>query len=86
MYLKANNISYSHIPNGKNIFENLNFHIKSGEKIAITAPSGFGKTTLCKILSGYESPSSGVVLLDDTPLHKFKGSIASSYVCPHSLQ
>lgn len=86
MYLKANNISYSHIPNGKNIFENLNFHIKSGEKIAITAPSGFGKTTLCKILSGYESPSNGVVLLDDTPLHKFKGYCPVQMIWQHPEQ
>ena len=43
------------------------------------APSGFGKTTLCKILSGYEKPDSGQVLLDGKPLD-FYGSY-----CPVQL-
>lgn len=86
MYLTANNISYSHIPKGKNIFENLNFTIKSGEKIAITAPSGFGKTTLCKILSGYEIPNNGHILLDDVPLNKFKGYCPVQMIWQHPEQ
>lgn len=86
MLLKASNISYSHISKGKNIFENLNFSIQSGEKIAITAPSGFGKTTLCKILSGYEVPKSGTVFLDNIPLDKFKGYCPIQMIWQHPEQ
>lgn len=86
MHLIANNISYSHIPNGKNIFDDLNFSIESGERIAITAPSGFGKTTLCKILSGYEAPNNGVILLDDTPLQNFKGYCPIQMIWQHPEQ
>lgn len=86
MYLKAMNISYSHTPKDTNIFNNLNFTIKSGERIAITAPSGFGKTTLCKILSGYETPNRGAVLLNDMPLHKFKGYCPVQMIWQHPEQ
>ena len=86
MYLKAHNISYSHIPNGKNIFENLNFTIESGERIAITAPSGFGKTTLCKILSGYETPKSGSILLDGISVHDIKGYCPVQMIWQHPEQ
>jgi len=44
--------------------------VESHEKVAILGPSGFGKTTLCKILSGYLTPLSGEVLLDGKPLPK----------------
>lgn len=86
MLLTADSISYSHIPNGKNIFNNLNFNIKSGERVAITAPSGFGKTTLCKILSGYEKPHNGAVLLDNIPLHRFKGYCPIQMIWQHPEQ
>ena len=39
--------------------------------MGIIAPSGFGKTTLCKILSGYETPQSGEVLLDGKTLKEY---------------
>ena len=39
--------------------------------MGITAPSGFGKTTFCKILAGYELPDSGRVLLDKKPLSAY---------------
>jgi len=36
----------------ENIFEKINFEIKSGSVIAITGKSGSGKSTLCRILCG----------------------------------
>lgn len=43
------------------------------ERVGITAPSGFGKTTLCKIIAGYIKPHSGKVLLDGKDVHQIKG-------------
>ena len=36
----------------------------------VQAPSGTGKTTLCRILAGFQRPSSGEVLVDGQPLSK----------------
>lgn len=50
------------------LFRNVNFTIQPGEIVGLTAPSGFGKTSLCKILAGYEKPAEGEVLLNDKPI------------------
>ena len=48
---------------GKKIFENIDFHIKSGEKIAILGANGIGKTTLLKIFTKEHAPSTGSFIL-----------------------
>ncbi len=64
MILEANNLTFSYLGSKKIVLDNFSFSIKSGEKIGIIAPSGQGKTTLAKILAGYEIPQRGKVLLD----------------------
>jgi ATP-binding cassette subfamily B protein RaxB len=44
--------------------------IEPGEFVAITGPSGGGKTTLLKIMLGLLRPASGEVLVDDVPLDR----------------
>lgn len=46
------------------VFRNLNLSVKPGEFLAITGPSGGGKTTLLKILLGLQDPQEGRILLD----------------------
>src|SRR5436190_12704116 len=41
------------------LFENISFHIEEGDKIAIVARNGYGKSTLLKILSGFETADEG---------------------------
>ena len=48
----------------------IDFTIDSGEVVGLIAPSGFGKTTLAKILAGYEKPQSGSVTIDGNKLSK----------------
>jgi ATP-binding cassette subfamily F protein uup len=43
----------------KPLFENISFHIESGDKIALIAKNGTGKTTLLKILAGKETSDAG---------------------------
>lgn len=43
------------------LFSHVNFKIKEGEMFAISAPSGFGKSTILGYLLGLESPSEGEV-------------------------
>ena len=68
MQLRAENISFRY--NNKNpwILKNVDLTIETGERVALTGPSGYGKSTLSKILAGYIKPTEGQVLLDGKPL------------------
>lgn len=48
----------------------LNLEINAGECVAIAAPSGFGKTTLIKIMMGLLQPEKGSVLVDNVDIHR----------------
>jgi len=41
------------------LFRNISFHINEGDKIALIARNGVGKSTLLRILAGQETPDSG---------------------------
>ena len=71
MVLEAKNISFQYGRDTKQILENFSLRMESHERVGIVAPSGFGKTTFCKILSGYEKPDGGEVLLDGKPLSSY---------------
>ena len=65
-YLQIENISKSFGP--KILFENIGFNINEGDKIALIAPNGTGKTSLLKILAGKDKSDSGgqIKFLKDT--------------------
>ena len=46
------------------LFDNISFHIEEGDKIALVARNGIGKSTLLKILAGKETPDSGTVWIN----------------------
>lgn len=52
-YLQVENLSKSYGP--KVLFDNISFNINEGDKIALIAPNGTGKTSLLKILAGIDS-------------------------------
>lgn len=63
MRLKAENISFRYTDDSY-ILKGVNFEIQSGEVVGLTAPSGYGKTTLAKILAGYQKPERGQVTIE----------------------
>lgn len=75
--LEARGIAFAY-PGKAPIYQGLDFSIEPGERVALQAPSGFGKTTLCRMLAGYLRPTAGQVLLDGKALPK-RG------VCPVQL-
>ena len=50
--------------NGHAVFRNLNLQARQGEFVAILGPSGCGKTTLLNLLSGFQKPLSGSLLVN----------------------
>ena len=68
MQLRAENISFRYNNKSPWILKNVDLTIETGERVALTGPSGYGKSTLSKILAGYLEPTEGQVLLDGKPL------------------
>ncbi len=83
MRLEAKNISFQYDNGNKQILYNLTMYMNGGERLGLIAPSGFGKTTCCKILAGYEKPDKGEVLLDGKPLSFYKGYCPVQMVWQH---
>lgn len=65
--LEAQHISFGY-PGEAQLYEDFTLCVDPGERVALQASSGFGKTTLCRLLAGYETPHTGEVLVDGEPL------------------
>ena len=53
MILEAKNLTFRYRRRGQApVLEGINFTLESGERVGLSAPSGRGKTTLCKLLAG----------------------------------
>ncbi|MHB2206478.1 peptidase domain-containing ABC transporter [Methylobacterium sp. CM6257] len=50
------------------ILDNVSLRIEAGESVAIVGPSGGGKSTLLKILSGLVAPTHGEILINGEPM------------------
>lgn len=73
MSLEARDISFSYVP-GRPILHDVDLVVDPGERVALTAPSGRGKTTLCRVLSGYLRPDAGTVLVDGIELSRARAA------------
>ena len=52
----------------RQIFSNFNLTISKEEKILVSGKSGVGKTTLFKLLLGFEQPNNGSVFINGNPV------------------
>lgn len=64
MRLRASNIDFGYTRD-KRVLNRVNFTVEEGEIVGLIAPSGFGKSTLAKILAGYMKPEQGEVVLEE---------------------
>ena len=53
---------------GHRLWSDLCFSLSDNERLGISAPSGFGKTTLGRILAQWQLPSQGTILFEGKPL------------------
>ena len=85
MQLKADHISFRYNDKSPWVLRNVNFTVESADRIALVGPSGYGKSTLSKILSGYLKPTEGKVLLNGELLPE-KGYCPVQMVYQHPEQ
>lgn len=71
MKLEVKDLSYQYTRKDRTILENFSFTMTNKERLGLVAPSGVGKTTLCKLIAGYLTPDQGEILLDGKPLEDY---------------
>ena len=52
MSLKAESLSFSYENGGRHVLTRISLKIEPGERVGLVAPSGYGKTTRCRLLAG----------------------------------
>ncbi|MEL6553842.1 MAG: ATP-binding cassette domain-containing protein [Cyanobacteria bacterium J06621_11] len=68
--LKGENLWFRYSDRHPWVIQNRSLAVAPGEVLGLMAPSGYGKTTLGKLLAGFASPSKGQVTLAGSPLPK----------------
>ena len=76
MILEAEHVTFYYRRKDIPVLKDISLSVSSGERVGLKAPSGRGKTTLCRLLAGYERPVKGQILLDGKLLKEYRG------ICP----
>jgi subfamily B ATP-binding cassette protein MsbA len=71
-HIEFKNVTFSYDKIKKPVLENINFQIKSGEKIALVGKSGGGKTSLVNLIPRFYDLDSGSILIDKTNITDIK--------------
>ncbi len=53
------------------VLDSIAFSVSAGEKVAVMGAPGSGRSTLLRVLAGLITPSSGALMLEDLPLHRY---------------
>jgi ATP-binding cassette, subfamily B, bacterial len=67
--IEAKNLSFGFEKN--DILQNINFHIKRGQKVAITGDGDSGKTVLLRLLTGVFQDFKGDLSFDQIPINNY---------------
>ena len=65
------NVTFRYPGSSRLVLDGLNFHFRSGERIALIGENGEGKTTIVKLLTRLYDPLEGQVLLDGVDLREY---------------
>jgi ATP-binding cassette subfamily B protein len=65
------NVSFRYPGSSRLVINNLNFHLRPGERVALIGENGEGKTTIVKLLTRLYDPVAGQVLLDGVDLREY---------------
>jgi len=76
--LQLDEVSYSFEADGRPLLQNISASVNEGDRIAIYAPSGTGKTTLLKLLTGIYTPNGGTITMNGTRITKTEMTLLRS--------
>ena len=65
------NVSFRYPGTSRLVLNELNFHLRPGERVALIGENGEGKTTIVKLLTRLYDPAEGQVLLDGVDLREY---------------
>jgi ATP-binding cassette subfamily B protein len=66
--IRFDHVSFAYPGTSRVVLDDVSVTLPAGAVVAIVGENGAGKTTLVKLLAKMYEPSSGSILLDDTPL------------------
>ena len=69
--IEFRDVTFEYPDDHNQVFENLNFTIQKGEKVAFVGPSGGGKTTLCNLIPRFYDVTGGDIFLDGQNIKKY---------------
>ncbi|BED91853.1 MAG: NHLP family bacteriocin export ABC transporter permease/ATPase subunit [Candidatus Improbicoccus pseudotrichonymphae] len=67
--IEINNILFKYSEDAPYVLKNLSLKIKSGEYIAIVGQTGCGKSTILRLLLGFEKPQSGAIYYNNQDIN-----------------
>ena len=68
--IKLENVSFRYSKDGPNVLNNINIDIKQGEYLGIVGKTGCGKSTIVRLILGFEEATEGNIYFDDKDIKK----------------
>lgn len=68
--IELNNVSFRYADDMPNVIDNLSLKIRPGQYVAIVGTTGCGKSTLMRLMLGFEKPQKGAVYFDGKDIEK----------------
>jgi ATP-binding cassette subfamily B protein len=65
------NVSFKYPENSRLVLDSINFHLHTGERLALIGENGQGKTTIVKLITRLYDPTEGQILLDGIDLREY---------------
>lgn len=75
MSLRCENVTYRHPGADRPVLDGLDLAVEPGHILAVTGPSGVGKTTLARLMAGLLTPHAGTITCDGRPVGARRGRL-----------